>query len=96
MGLFGLFARYTISFVLLNIATSLVLGILGLKSNSGVSIGILYGAALIACTAFGKKNHRLHSDYAARNIPTSRKFIYRLSQAVYPKSKGLSPQHSPY
>jgi hypothetical protein len=58
MSIAGVLVRFVLAYVLLMVAAGVVMNLLGIKSNSGVNVGILIGATLWPCMAFGQKNGR--------------------------------------
>ena len=56
MGMMGLYVRFSLAYLLLNIIAVTALSFLGLQTNTGVAIGILAGSTMYACNAFAKKN----------------------------------------
>lgn len=58
MSISGVLWRFLGVYVVLMIAAVVALRLLGLTTNSGVNVGILIGAVLWPCMAFGTKNKR--------------------------------------
>jgi len=58
MTISGVLWRFAGVYVVLMIAASVALRLLGINTNSGVNTGILIGAVLWPCMAFGRKNNR--------------------------------------
>ena len=62
MSLLGVFLRFTGFHILLTILAGVALSVLGLKTNSGVAMGVLFGATMLSCNSFGKKNGRYFTN----------------------------------
>jgi hypothetical protein len=58
MSISGVLGRFLGAYVVLMIGAVVALRLLGISSNSGVNVGILIGAVLWPCMAFGTKNKR--------------------------------------
>ena len=58
MSISGVLWRFLGAYVVLMIAAVVALRLLGITTNSGVNVGILIGAVLWSCIAFGTKNKR--------------------------------------
>jgi hypothetical protein len=58
MSLTGVLTRFFLSYIALFVGAVIGLQLLGVASNSGVNVGVLIGAVLWACMAFGSKNGR--------------------------------------
>lgn len=58
MSISGVLWRFLGVYVVLMIAAVVALRLLGITTNSGVNVGILIGAVLWPCMAFGTKNKR--------------------------------------
>lgn len=61
MEMAGLMGWYALSYIGLAIITGIVLSLLGIKTNSGVSAVLVLAATRIASLRFGKKNKRCFS-----------------------------------
>ena len=58
MSISGVLWRFLAAYVALMIAAVVTLRLLSITTNSGVNVGILIGAVLWPCMAFGTKNKR--------------------------------------
>lgn len=58
MSISGVLWRFLGAYVLLMVCAAIALRLLGIASNSGVNVGVLFGAVLWPCMAFGTKNKR--------------------------------------
>jgi hypothetical protein len=58
MSISGVLGRFLGGYVVLMIGAIVALRLLGIAPNSGVNVGILIGAVLWPCMAFGTKNKR--------------------------------------
>ncbi len=83
MSLLGLFLRFSIVYLLLNIAISIVLNLLAIKSNSGAVVATLFGATMYACLVFGKKNNRFFTKKEKTSAVLGFAFINILMQLLF-------------
>jgi len=58
MSISGVLGRFLAVYVVLVICAGFAIRYFGITSNSGVNVGILIGAVMWSCTAFGMKNKR--------------------------------------
>lgn len=58
MSISGVLGRFLAVYVVLMIFAGFAFRFFGITSNSGVNVGILIGAVMWSCTAFGMKNKR--------------------------------------
>jgi hypothetical protein len=58
MSIKGVLWRFLAAYIVLVIGLVIVLKVLGIPTNSGLNVGILIGAVLWPCMAFGMKNKR--------------------------------------
>jgi hypothetical protein len=58
MSISGVLGRFFAVYVVLMICATVALQLFGITSNAGVNIGILIGAVMWPCIAFGTKNKR--------------------------------------
>lgn len=61
MSISGVLGRFFAVYVVLMIFSAVALRLLGVTSNAGVNVGILIGAVMWPCMAFGTKNKRYFS-----------------------------------
>jgi hypothetical protein len=59
MSIKGTLLRFTGWYVLLLMVALLILELLGVGQNSGVNLGIVLGATVLACRGFTKRNKRI-------------------------------------
>lgn len=58
MSISGVLSRFFAVYVVLMICAAVAFPLFGITSNAGVNVGILIGAVMWPCIAFGKKNKR--------------------------------------
>jgi hypothetical protein len=58
MSISGVLGRFLGAYVVLMVVAGVAIRLLGITSNTGVNVGILIGAVLWPCVAFGTKNKR--------------------------------------
>lgn len=68
MSVSGVLWRFLGAYVVLMVAATVALRLLGVASNSGVNVGILAGAVLWPCMAFGTKNKRYFTASEKRRV----------------------------
>ena len=68
MSISGVLWRFLGSYLVLMIAAVVALQLLGIATNSGVNVGILIGAVLWPCMAFGTKNKRYFTASEKRKV----------------------------
>jgi hypothetical protein len=58
----GVLWRFLLVYTALIVAAGLAMNYFGMKSNSGINIGLLAGSIVWVCGAFGKRNKRYFTD----------------------------------
>jgi hypothetical protein len=83
MSISGVLGRFFAVYVVLMIAASLALRFFGATSISGVNVGILIGAVMWPCVAFGTKNKRYFTAPEKSKVVWGMIVINLLLQAVF-------------
>jgi hypothetical protein len=68
MSISGVLWRFLGAYVVLMIGAVVALSLLGVPSNSGVNVGVLVGAVLWPCMAFGTKNKRYFTGSEKKKV----------------------------
>ncbi len=62
MSIPGLLVRFTVVYLLLLVVVALLLGLVGVRGNSGVNVSVLVGSVMGCCIWFADKNGRYFSE----------------------------------
>ena len=68
MKISGVLLRFLAAYIGLTVLVLAGFTLAGIKPNSGVNVGILIGAVLWPCLAFGEKNGRYFSPHEKRRV----------------------------
>lgn len=68
MSISGVLWRFLGAYVVLMVVAGVAIRLLGITSNTGVNVGILIGAVLWPCVAFGTKNKRYFTPAEKKKV----------------------------
>lgn len=75
--------RFGLAYVVLAIAGSLLLNLIGIQSNSGVGTAVLIASVMWACMSFAQKNQRYFSPEEKRRVMMGMIAIDVAVQAIF-------------
>lgn len=91
MSIAGLLVRFTATYVALLVAVVIGFSLVGVRPNSGVNVGALFGAVLAACLWFASRNRRFLTAPEKKKAVLGMWAIDLLLQLLVAVAMGLAP-----